>query len=270
MGICLNPGSYAVEEAISSEIFVDKTEMIYYINRVVRTEQKYICVSRPRRFGKTMAARMLSAYYDRDADARALFEKCRISKLEGWDRYLGHFDVIRLVMTDYMKRETTVGEALNKLQLQVCRELKKAYPRITYSQEDDLLQSMKDIYADTRMQFVVIIDEWDSIFREYKADRDGQRVYLDFLRDWLKDKEYIALAYMTGILPVKKYGKHSALNMFDEYSMIQPMQLAQYTGFTKHEVKRLCEEYQLDYKEISSWYDGYRVSDWIPVNKRKL
>ncbi|MBQ7679939.1 MAG: AAA family ATPase, partial [Butyrivibrio sp.] len=129
---------------------------------------------------------------------------------------------------------------------------------------DDLVQSMQDVYGETGHQFVIIIDEWDAIFREYKDDRDGQRQYLDFLRIWLKDKEYVALAYMTGILPIKKYGVHSALNMFDEYSMIAPMQLAPYTGFTVEEVKRLCSEYGRDYEKISAWYDGYVVENIIP------
>ena len=127
-----------------------------------------------------------------------------------------------------------------------------------------MLQSIQDVYAENGNQFVVVIDEWDAIFREHKDDKEGQKEYLDFLRDWLKDKEYIALAYMTGILPIKKYGKHSALNMFDEYSMTYPMFLARYTGFTADEVSNLAERYGRDYEKIKEWYDGYRVSDIIP------
>ena len=128
---------------------------------------------------------------------------------------------------------------------------------------------MEDVYSEKGKAFVVIIDEWDAVFRERKNDKEGQTLYLDFLRDWMKDKQYIALAYMTGILPVKKYGKHSALNMFDEYSVMTPLQLAPYTGFTEDEVKELCEKYSVYYEDISNWYDGYVVNTDIPVEMRE-
>ena len=276
MGTYLNPGEMRFQMAINSEIYVDKSEMIGYLNTLVNTNQRYVCVSRPRRFGKTMAADMLCAYYGRGAESRSLFEGLKISRMSldekglSWEQYLGKFDVIRLVMTDFFKQGTTIDDALKKLQKLVVRDLTRVYPDIDYFDKDDLIQTLQDVYEEVKVQFVIVVDEWDAIFREYREDREGQKKYLDFLRDWLKDKEYIALAYMTGILPIKKYGKHSALNMFDEYSMTQPMQLASYTGFTENEVKDLCDEYQMDYTDVVNWYDGYRVSDWIPIEKRKL
>ena len=270
MGAYLNPGKAAYEEAVNSEIFIDKTEMILYLNRVVRTEQKYVCVSRPRRFGKSMAAKMICAYYDRQANSRELFERCRISnaeKPEGsktWDAYLGQFDVIRLVMSEFLAESASVDDMLSYLSDEVISELKEAYPDVNYGSRVNLRTVMNRICGSRKVQFVVVIDEWDAIFREYKEDKEGQERYLDFLRDWLKDKEYIALAYMTGILPIKKYGKHSALNMFDEYSMTFPMQLAPYAGFTAEETSGLCRRYGRDYQEIRDWYDGYRVSDILP------
>ena len=274
MGIYLNPGKAAYQIAHNSEIFIDKSEMISYLNSLVNTSQRYVSVSRPRRFGKTMAADMLCAYYGREADSRALFENCKISKAGKislkWDEYLGKFDVLRLVMTEFMEDSDSVKEMLEYLSEEVISELKDTYPDVRYGNRVNVRTVMSKIYGSTKRQFVIVIDEWDAIFREYKEDKEGQKKYLDFLRDWLKDKEYIALAYMTGILPIKKYGKHSALNMFDEYSMTQPMRLASYAGFTVEEVKELCNEYEMDYAEISDWYDGYRVSDYIPVNKRKL
>ena len=119
------------------------------------------------------------------------------------------------------------------------------------------MRTMQDVYNKTKRQFVVVIDEWDCIFREYKTDREAQEKYLDFLRDLLKDKGYLALVYMTGILPIKKYGTHSALNMFDEFSMIDPGPLAEYVGFTEEEVRNLCKTYNMDMQEVKSWYDGY-------------
>ena len=279
MGIYLNPGKEAYEEVINSRIFVDKTEMIQYLNTVVRTEQKYVSVSRPRRFGKTVAAKMLCAYYDREADSRKLFEKRKISecapvlvgenKIEiQWDTYLGKFDVIRLVMTDFFKGEMTVEESLHKMSRRVLDELDEKYPGVRYDSEDFSF-SIRKFYNRTNIPFVVIIDEWDALFRVRKEDKNGQKKYLDFLRDWLKDREYIALAYITGILPIKKYGDHSALNMFDEYSMNAPMQLAEYTGFTEQEVKSLCAKYEMKFQAVSEWYDGYRLNDAIPVNMRE-
>ena len=116
---------------------------------------------------------------------------------------------------------------------------------------------MKDIYAKTKRSFVILIDEWDCLFREYQQDQNAQKKYLDFLRAWLKDKDYVALAYMTGILPIKKYGSHSALNMFTEYSMTDPGDMAEYFGFTEQEVSDLCKKYQMSFDEAKQWYDGY-------------
>ena len=263
MGKYLNPGCVKFQKVLNSEIYVDKTEMISYINSVVNTEQCYVCVSRPRRFGKTIAANMLAAYYGK-GDSRSLFANRKIAEYENWDRYINLFDVVRVVMTDFIKEKKDVGIALKEMQELVVRNLKKQYPEVDYYDANHLILSMSDVYEETGKQFVIIIDEWDAAFRICKEDKEGQKLYLDFLRDWLKDQEYVALAYMTGILPIKKYGQHSALNMFREFSVITPMQLAQYTGFTEEEVKDKCEEYGRDYNKIKEWYDGYDVTDAIP------
>ena len=277
MGIYLNPGKGAYEEAINSEIFVDKSEMIYYLNSVVKTRQKYVSVSRPRRFGKTMAADMICAYYDREADSRELFSQRKLGEVSRiqkdakescWDEYLGKFDVIRLVMTDFIKTGKSVSDSLKILSARILTELSEKYPEVSYD-PSDLFYSMERFYRSTGTSYVLVIDEWDAVFRMKKEDKAGQNEYLDFLRDLMKDKPYIALAYMTGILPIKKYGEHSALNMFTEYSMIAPRQIAPYTGFTEEEVQRLCTKYHMDYKEISNWYDGYVISDQIPPEERE-
>ena len=273
MGTYLNPGKQSYQMAVNSEIFVDKTEMISYLNSVVNTEQRFVSVSRPRRFGKSMAADMICAYYDREADSRELFEKRKLAgcapirvaeKKISWDEYLGKFDVIRIVMTDFFKEGVSATKALEKLQKLIVRDLTRKYPDADYFDKNDLIQSIQDVYGENHIQFVVVIDEWDAIFRACKEDAAGQKKYLDFLRDWLKGKPYVALAYMTGILPIKKYGQHSALNMFTEYSMIAPRQLAKYTGFTEGEVQDLCSRYGRDFKRVKDWYDGYNVSDIIP------
>ena len=273
MGQYLNPGSQRYQMTVNSRIFVDKTEMICYLNSIINTQQRFVSVSRPRRFGKSIAADMVCAYYDREANDRELFEKRLIAKCPPietesksitWDMYLGKYDVIRIVMTDFIKSDQDVSIGLQKLNKLVVRDLAKKYPDVDYYDKDDLIQSMQDVFDETKCQFVIVIDEWDSVFRERKDDKEGQKKYLDFLRDWMKDKSYIALAYMTGILPIKKYGKHSALNMFTEYSMMFPRELAPYTGFTEDEVKELTFGYGRDFEKMKAWYDGYVVSDIIP------
>ena len=272
MGTYLNPGKGAYEEAVNSEIFVDKSEMILYLNSVVKTKQKYVSVSRPRRFGKTMAADMICAYYDREADSRSLFEHRKIAAVRPmhdggagipWDVYLGGFDVIRIVMTDFIKSGKSISDSLRLMSSRIMLELSEAYPDVSFD-SSDLFYSLDRFYRSTGIPFVIVLDEWDVVFRMGSNDPAGQREYLDFLRDLMKDKSYIALAYMTGILPIKKYGRHSALNMFTEFSMMFPRQLAQYTGFTESEVQMLCTRYGRDYEAVKDWYDGYDVSDVVP------
>ena len=202
MGTYLNPGKEAYEEAVNSEIFVDKTGMIQYLNSVIKTKQKYVSVSRPRRFGKTIAVDMICAYYDREAKARELFEKRKLAeslpvrtggKEIRWDGYLGKFDVIRLVMTDFIKENRTVSDGLNIVRTRILSELEEKYPEVKHD-SSDLFYSMDQFYRGIGIQFVIVLDEWDVAFRVRKNDKDGQKEYLDFLRDWIKDKAYIAFS----------------------------------------------------------------------------
>ena len=152
MGVYLNPGKDAFDEAVNSEVFIDKTGMIQYLNSITRTKQKYVSVSRPRRFGKTMAVDMLCAYYGREADSRLLFEKCRISETETkWDEYLGKFDVIRLVMTDFFNTERNVDEAIGILKLRIMDELHEEYPDTKYD-ENDFYYSMDRFYRKSKLR----------------------------------------------------------------------------------------------------------------------
>lgn len=257
MGNYLNPDNSKFQEAINSDIYVDKTGLIRYTNSVLHTLQKNICVSRPRRFGKSMAANMLTAYYSKECDSRELFSGLKIAKDEKFEKYLNKYDTIFLNMQEFLSRSKNIQELMERVRKIVLRDLKNAYPDVDFFDENDLIESMQDVYAYSKCPFVIIIDEWDCIFREYKQDKEAQEKYLDFLRDLLKDKGYIHLAYMTGILPVKKYGTHSALNMFDEFSMLNPGPLGEYVGFTEEEVQALCKKYQMDMEEIKNWYDGY-------------
>ena len=261
MGIYLNPGNNKFKRAVNSDIYVDKTGLMKYTNSIVDTLQSCVCVSRPRRFGKSMAADMLTAYYSKGCDSRELFSGLEIAKDESFEEHLNKYDTIFLNMQEFLSRSSNVKELLERVEGKVIRELKKQYPDVELYDENDLAETMQDIFAESECPFIVIIDEWDCIFREFKHDKAAQEIYLDFLRDLLKDKEYIYLAYMTGILPIKKYGTHSALNMFDEFSMIDPGPLAEYVGFTEKEVEALCQKYQMDINEIKNWYDGYSFEE---------
>ena len=261
MGIYLNPGNEKFGEAIRSEIYVDKTGVIKYTNSVMHTTQKCLCISRPRRFGKSMTANMLTAYYSKGCNSAEQFEKYEIAKDDSYREHLNKYNVIFLNIQEFLSKTSDMDKLIDRLKRIVIRDMKSEYPDIDYFDDTDLAECMQDIYANTKIPFVLIIDEWDCIFREYKNDKESQEKYLDFMRDLIKDKSCIYLAYMTGILPIKKYGTHSALNMFDEFSMINPGPLAPYVGFTEGEVEALCDKYGMDINEIKNWYNGYSFPD---------
>ena len=257
MGVYLNPGNDKFYKAINSEIYVDKTEMIQYTNRVFNTMQQNVCVSRPRRFGKSMTANMLAAYYSRGCQSEKLFDGLKIKEDSSFSKYLNKYNVFFINMQEFLSRSKTVEKMVLRLNRILMRDLKQEYPDVDYFDEEDLAESMQDVYQQTGCPFVIIIDEWDCIFREYKSDKEAQEQYLDFLRDFLKDKSYIHLAYMTGILPIKKDGSQSAISDFEEFTMVKPRKFAPYVGFTEQEVKNLCSEYQIDFSKMKLWYDGY-------------
>ena len=270
MGRYLNSNADGFGKIVNSEIYVDKTSMLSYTNQVLNTMQGYLCVSRPRRFGKSTAANMLTAYYSCGGDSKALFSGFKIAKDKDFEKYLNHYNTISLNMQEFLSRSRDVYDLLERMKKLVLRDMKREYPDVDYFDENDLIEAMQDVYEETRRPFVVIIDEWDCIFREYKEDKEAQEIYLDFLRDLLKDKSYIALAYMTGILPIKKYGEHSAINAFYEYSMTDASPIEEFTGFTEQEVRRLCEQYQMPFTETKKWYDGYCVDGVSIYNPKSV
>lgn len=257
MGIYLNPSNDKFKEALNSEIYVDKSELIQYTNKLIHTTQKYLCISRPRRFGKSITADMLAAYYSKGCDSKGIFSNLYIAKKNDFTQYMNKYDTIFLNMQEFLSQSENIEEMISFIERSVLWELLEEYPSYCYFDKENLTRTMKDIYQNSHCPFVIIIDEWDCIFREYKEEKKAQERYLDFLRNLLKDKSHIHLVYMTGILPIKKYGTHSALNMFDEYSMTNPRQLAKYVGFTEKEVSELCEKYNMNLEEMKEWYDGY-------------
>ena len=256
MGFYLNPDNDGFWRAVRSEIYVDKTGLIAYTNKCINTEQQNICVSRPRRFGKSMALKMLAAYYSCGCDSADLFQGLAIEKDKSYQIHLNKYDVIYVSMQQFLI-EAKNGAVTEYLEQEVTEELNEVYGDILLGRGLGLAAALRKIYKKTKKKFVFLVDEWDCVMRERQESEELQKQYLDFLRNLLKDQPYVALAYMTGILPVKKYGEHSALNMFWEYSMTDQKALEEYTGFTEDEVKALCERYDMDFAETSSWYDGY-------------
>lgn len=267
MGIYLNPRNDGFRDAVCSKIYVDKTGLIACTNELINTEQKYLCVSRPRRFGKSMALEMLAAYYSRGQDSQELFRGKKIEDAPTFRTHLNRHDVIYLNMQQFLI-EAKPGKATMYLEQEVCRELRQEYGGMP-EEAAGLAAALRQIYAATGKKFIFLIDEWDCIMRERQESEALQKQYLDFLRNLLKDQSYVALAYMTGILPVKKYGQHSALNMFWEYSMTDQSFLEEYTGFAQEEVEELCRQYGMDFAEAGNWYDGYRFIQYRHIYNPK-
>ncbi len=268
MGIYLNPENTAFRKTVHSEIYVDKTNLIACTNKYLNTRDQFLCVSRPRRFGKSMTLEMLAAYYSRGCDSRELFRGYKIEHHASFEEHLNRYDVIFLNMQRFLSRakEQKVTDYLEKM---VIAEIRKEYGAFFSEEETDLAVVLEQIYVETGRTYIFLIDEWDCVMREKQESEAVQRQYLDFLRNLLKDQPYVALAYMTGILPVKKYGSHSALNMFAEYSMTDQDVFEEYTGFTEDEVQDLCERFSMDYAETESWYDGYRLMEFRHIYNPK-
>jgi hypothetical protein len=260
MGMFLNRGNEEFETVVNSGLYVDKTDMINFFNQVINTEQRYICVSRPRRFGKSITANMIAAYFEKGCDSRSLFEGRKLSETENWDKNLNKYDVIRIDLAYLLASVGEPEKTLDELEKGLISDLNEAFPECLTESDTLLPFALDKINDKTGAKFVIIIDEWDCLFRDEKSNTKVQKRYINLLRGLFKGnnaKKFTVLAYITGILPIKKYNSESALNNFDEYTMTNPEPLAKYIGFTDDEVKSLCQEYNMDYDEVMEWYDGY-------------
>ena len=271
MGIYVNPGNTAFKEALNSMVYVDKSGLIAYTNKVLNTKQKNLCISRPRRFGKSMAADMLVAYYSRGCDSAELFAELKISGDNSYDSHRNQHHLIRLDVQRFLETKQDLDTFIEKIESRVIAELAEEFSQCGNLNLGDRLKNVLDqLFIRTKHGFIFIIDEWDCVFRIAKEREDIQKKYLDFLRGLFKGAEYVELAYMTGILPIKKYGEHSAINVFDEYSMVDPKGLGEYFGFTEDEVKERCTQYGVDYCELKTWYDGYCIGNLHVYNPKSV
>lgn len=273
MGMFVNPGNGAFQVALNSEIYVDKTGLIEHTNRVMNTLQGYICNSRPRRFGKSITANMLTAYYSRGCNSEEMFSELQISKSPDFKKHLNKYDVIHLDIQWCLEPAGAPERVISYITKKTIEELREYYPSELPEKISSLTEALSRINAVTGKKFIVIIDEWDVLIRDEAANNRVQEEYINFLRGLFKGVEptkYIRLAYLTGILPVKKEKTQSALNNFDEFTMLEAANLARYVGFTEKEVKELCEKYGKDFEKIKKWYDGYLLEDYQVYNPKAV
>ncbi|MDE7307193.1 MAG: ATP-binding protein [Lachnospiraceae bacterium] len=246
------------QDVLNDRIFVDKSMLIHKVSETMNTKSKYICITRPRRFGKTVNAAMLGAYYTKGYDTHQMFDRLKISQTDSYKKHLNRHNVIYIdfsrmpdVCSGYRDYVISIIERLKQ-------DLTEIYPQVSQKK----YFALSDMLCDTKDSFIFILDEWDSVFYKTFMSREDKSAYLEFLKGLLKDQPYVELAYMTGILPVAKYSSGSELNMFDEYNFINDNIFDVYFGFNENEVKQLCLKNQtVSYEEMKKWYDGYYLSN---------
>ncbi|MDO4196946.1 MAG: AAA family ATPase, partial [Prevotellaceae bacterium] len=272
MGTYINKGNNAFRDIVSHE-YIDKTSLIPLINATLNSENRYSCVTRCRRFGKSMAAKMLCAYYDKSCDSRELFVGLKVEQDKSFETYLNRYCVIYLDVTSFTARPELRVNIVRNIQDKIIKELRDEFPDVKYDEGFDLMDTLAAIHQATGEKFFFIIDEWDAICREFpdrqKMKGDPASVsptimdeYVMLLRRLFKTQdsdEVFAGAYLTGILPIKRYNTESALNNFCEYSMIDPAYLAPCYGFTEDEVRALANQHNASMDNLKMWFDGYTI-----------
>ena len=260
MGTYINTGNAGFQSARNGE-YVDKSGLIAIVNATLNTERRFTCVTRCRRFGKSLAAKMLNAYYDRSCDSRSLFADLKIAKDSSFEKYLNKFYVIYLDMTAFITRFHD-DSILRHIDSEIIEDIHATIPDVPVGGDDDLMKYLIRVNAAINQQFFFIIDEWDAICREFAPGSSAMNNYVNWLRRMFKGYDGVKVfagVYMTGILPVKKYKTESALNNFTEYSMVMPRNMAGYFGFTKSEVAELAEKHHFSFDDLVKWYDGYQI-----------
>ena len=273
MGMFVNPDNLAFQAALNARIYVDKSGILNYTNSVLGSTDAFICNSRPRRFGKSVTANMLTAYYSKGCDSEEMFSRLEISQAKDFRKHLNQYDVIHWDIQWCMGPANGPEKVVSYISENTISELREYYPDVLPEENHSLAETLARINTVTGRKFIVIIDEWDVLIRDEATKEDIQNEYIRFLRGIFKGTEptkYIQLAYLTGILPIKKEKTQSALNNFDEFTMVSPSILAQYIGFTEAEVQKLSNKYHKDFDKVKKWYDGYLLKDYQVYNPRAV
>ena len=274
MGMYLDPGYDSFKRAIDSDIYIDKTGLISVLNKKIGTERCYFAVSRARRFGKSVAAGMLDAYYSMGCDSKDIFKPYEISRDPDFEKHLNKYHVLHFDVSTFLNKVLPNDNPISLMNNTILNEIKDAYPSIINESIKTIPDALSAIWKHDGHKFVIIIDEWECIIRDAKNDEQLIMDYLKYLRGFFKTEEskrFVALGYITGILPIKKYNGESAMNNFTEYTMISPKQLAPYFGFTDTEVTQMCDRDSImDIDDVRRWYDGYLMTYITPDRSHEL
>ena len=242
--------------------FVDKSELIAKMNELIGTASQYVCITRPRRFGKTLNAMMLASYYSKSTDCKDIFDKLEISKESSYLEHLNKHNVIYIKFNVTPKEKSNYSEFIERYRSLLIKDLIEYCPDVEVIPEMALSDIFDQVYNKTGKGFVFIIDEWDYIFNHNLFLKDDRKSFLEFLENLLKDRSYVDLAYMTGVLPIAKYSTSSTINMFKEYNTLNDRKYYKYFGFSVSETKSICEKQnEITFDELKTWYDGYKTFD---------
>ena len=261
MGKYVNRGNSDFAEA-RDERYVDKSGLVAFVNKALLTQERMICVSRARRFGKSLALQMLYAYYDCSCDSHSLFDDLAIAKDASYEKHLNNYYTIHLDITSFITCASSPDRIVDEMVERVIDDIKTEFPDVRYPKWNTLMDVLLAIATQENSKFVMLIDEWDALCREASDRPELLKQYINLLRNLFKSdntNRVFAGVYMTGILPIKSYGTQSALNNFRMYSMVNPEPIESFYGFTEEETKALCRKFKLDYQELAHWYNGYQL-----------
>lgn len=267
MGRYLNSStSYVLYKGQTEQpYFVDKSQMLSELFPFLDSGNTHICITRPRRFGKTVMANMITAFLGKKQDSDSIFKSLKISQNDLYNKYRNQYNVISIDFSKMPRDCDSYTDYIDRIETNLIRDLRKEYPQIEIYEDDSAADVLETIFEECDQQrFVFVLDEWDFIFHKDFVTEENKKQYVLFLSNLLKDRSYVQLTYMTGILPIAKYSSGSELNMFWEYTMASEAKYNEYFGFTDSEVDHLYEKYTRNTREIhisredlKEWYDGY-------------
>ncbi|KAL6602417.1 hypothetical protein U3516DRAFT_815693 [Neocallimastix sp. 'constans'] len=259
---------------LEENYFIDKSNIINDFNKLIENESsKYVCITKPRRFGKTSIAAMLVTYYSKSIDSKEIFDKLKVSKgkssdnkekeneIKQYKEFQGKYHTLYLDLSSNVFSFETLDSFISSINSKLKTDIEELFPnsKVLKDYDDDIVLNLKKLYKKTNKKFILVIDEWDYIITNKKFTDKERYDYINFLKYLIKDRSYLAFVYMTGITTITKELSQSSLNCFSEYTMLNDNQYYEYFGFTEEEVHKLCEKYKnLSFENLKSWYNGYK------------
>lgn len=255
------------KEAVSMTYFVDKSGILEELIPLLGTGSKYLCITRPRRFGKTIMANLIASFFSKGISGGTIFERLQIMKNDHYYTYLNQHNVIYIDFSELPYPCESYHDYVDHISTNLVEDLARAYPNCEIKAEAGPWAALDRVFSNTGEKFIFVMDEWDSMFHNPAFAKENQKDFLLFLKSMFKSKAYVEFVYMTGVLPIAKYSSGSELNMFDEYNMASSPKYSNYFGFTEKEVNNLFAKYisetlspQIDFEELREWYNGYQTA----------